>query len=336
MDRQTRRSLEGEIAKRVLSPDDLRLFEAIRRGKTMSGYALLHRKYEGENGVREAYERAQAQVHAAINGGARAAPERPLDAQLLPDEDEDTHSGVPVRSVPAGTIGEAGARPTSSPSATPPKAGRPPSSAPERLPAVSDSPAAAPKPSPRDLGRQRQERVLVLLRANGEMGTMEIARALDIPSGSIGVLRTMERRGQLRSRKEGVRVLYTLADAEPQEREPAPAPSTAVEPAETHEYDLPDHPALAAEDEPLPMPPPFAGGVRGEPAEAMVHAGQFALVTRYCTVLIDRLAQLEVPHTSAPHLMDRIERALGLSANGRAEQAHGAVGDGEPGERAGV
>lgn len=96
--------------------------------------------------------------------------------------------------------------------------------------------------------------------------------------------------------------------------------------------------------EPEP-PPPFAGG-DPEPAptpavraserdlavrdyrmpEPTLPEGLYDLaVNRYAHVLIDRLAQMETPSTDAPHLMDRIERVLGLT-NGRPEQTQIAAG----------
>lgn len=217
MDTQTRRALELEVAKRVLDADDLRLFEQIRRGKSFHAMSLLYRKYEGENGAREAYERAQAQVRAAVNGGQR--PEAPLAAQVREPEDEGLHSGVPVRTVPAGTLSGAGAAPTPR-AEVPPKAPRqPPSSAPKGLAAVTDSPALQ---RPRAVRVPAEQRVQELLAALAE-GPRTMEQLCDLLGCSDKTVRRaaswLRHEGKLEVRGRGGRgqppPLYLLTDGKP-------------------------------------------------------------------------------------------------------------------------
>lgn len=80
---------------------------------------------------------------------------------------------------------------------------------------TSRAPAPAAARSPAELGRERHAKILGLLADNAEMSTIDIARAVDIPPGSIsGVLGRLRDRGQVTVRADGNRRFYALASSD--------------------------------------------------------------------------------------------------------------------------
>ncbi len=318
MDAAQRRALEAEVAKHVLDDREQQLLARVAQGKSLRALAELYRGvYEGENGVMHAINEARRKVREAINGKrqddnatASAAAERPLDAHLAPDEDEDD-GGIPVRSVPAGTVTDAGAA-QSSPPAAPPTAPRQlPSSAPEKLPAVRDSPAPASRASNAEVAKQREGEVLAVL-ADGPANGRDILAAMqDCPKPSLyDLLSRMYVRGQItRSHPEhsAREWLYALPGMVSSQKPPPTAPVTTS----------PARPRPEKQ-----TPPPFAG-IEPEPDPSDPAAPTLAgLQLRYIDTLVTGLeAWLETGDELPVELCDRIERLLG-AGNGVAEQPH--------------
>lgn len=341
MEHQTRRALEAEVARRVLDTEDARLFKMVRDGKTYRSIALLYKKYEGENGVREAYERAQAKVHEAINS-RQAEPEGDWRDRLRDPEDDETHSGLPVRVVPAGTLSGAAAAPASH--APPPTTPRQPSRAvqpPETSPPAPEPPARARR-VPR---AEREDQVCAALEA-GPLTSLELARVLDTTQSVLWNLLPRMRddekikRVGTTGRSKSVPI-YALPDYVPAAAYENPLPAPAAESIDTGADEravttalAPTTPRVEAAPDELaamlaePPPPPFAGVTgfrvsienrveRDVYSNATERAEWRAARERYVNTLIDRLAAMPA-HDSPMELCDRIEQALGM--NGSAEQ----------------
>jgi hypothetical protein len=205
--------MDAQVIRGALSVREQKLLEMSGRGKSADAISKIYREYGGENGVEEALARIREKLQNAANGHALAG---------LPDED-DGLGGIPVRSVPAGTLNGAGAAPTS-PEAIPPRDTAPAASSdrPSRqeLAVRNGSPShgGARKPLTAEERERRNTAILTYLREHGESGAAAIARAIGIPEGSIKTeLGKLAGNGHVACRATGRLLLWRMADSEPAE-----------------------------------------------------------------------------------------------------------------------
>lgn len=167
---------EAEAIRDCMNPREQQMFLRYRAGKALSGLAATYgRAYGGENGVREKLNELERRVQTRLQGSAVAA------GMITEDEDLDNSGGLPVRSVPAGTLdGEAAAgeaTPTASSPPNPAAASAPVSSPPVEL----DSRASSPS---RDASDEACEHVLAAL-AGGPKIRSEMAEGTRLTGTAI-------------------------------------------------------------------------------------------------------------------------------------------------------
>jgi len=285
----TRTDFDPELLREVLSQDERTLWGYYSRGKSLGAIAQLQRQYEGPNGVREAIEQIEVKLTRAANG------ERPLETVLADLREQPDAAGLPIRSVPAGSMNGAGAEPPPSVAAPPGDQRQRPSSG--RLPAVAETPARRPPNAVIGMARERAIRELLERRS---ATVAELAEEMDVKRNVVdNALARMSSKGIVvaEGSRGGSRLWKLKRDA--------PLPAIRVD---------------------LPTPPP-ASARAAEPASVAIvninNAGGAdlpGLQLRYAECLVTVLENLISAHEVIPvELMDRIERVLAVGASTEAD-----------------
>jgi hypothetical protein len=227
------------------------------RAKSLNALAKMHPQLGGENGVQErlneiemTLQQAEREHELAAVGASSGADKLSAIAAASDAERDDNSGGVPIKSVPTGTLNGAGAGPAEPRSATTPpsrpapapSSGKGPSKSPGRErpstpPPPSPPPATRPPATPRSwtspLARRKHgeydDSILNFLRAAGPRKQNDLCLELAVPRGSVtGIVDRLMREGKVVVRVAHGRKMVSIANPDAPMAPPPPKPTGEV------------------------------------------------------------------------------------------------------------